>query len=479
MSHASARRGAIAASLALVGCSADGPPLVAESPHFRVHAYPEEAVCGLVGERLETHYATLASFLHVALPEGDKIDVFKYRNVEQMRAESPCPSDSHGCGGKASAYVYDWNVLEHELVHAYAAIAGTSPKLFEEGLAIVLQEGDGASLFTRSPSYAAAPLEEVLETDAWDAHPESRSGAAGSFTRFLVERGGMGTFRDFQARTDRDAEVGSIEKSFAVSFGEPLSSALAAWRAGPADTLGAGWLPHLRCAAPPLVVGEIQAITELSCGRDHRAFSLGEPTGIAIRIRHERNVSTHLGHCDGSRPLWPASLLLRSDGPQAELWTTLPAGDYFLSSSAFTPNVDVVRPDITIERAPLIGDRCESATERLIAAATETLEVPLDFAAHADDGGDAALLDAFLRFRVEAPRRVSLDVSPADVFAADTFADGAEHRTLASLCPADCADGACEELGQSPVDLEPNTPYVVRLEGTVNDRRTFRLSFAD
>ena len=44
-----------------------------------------------------------------------------------------------------------------------------------------------------------------------------------------------------------------------------------------------------------------------------------------------------------------------------------------------------------------------------------------------------------------------------------------------SLCPDACPISACSELGSSTVELDPTEPYLLVLEGSPTDRRSFGL----
>ncbi|MBI4954008.1 MAG: hypothetical protein HY908_18440 [Myxococcales bacterium] len=476
-----ARAGALGLGLGLglFGCGgAELPPLALESEHFRLHAYPDDPICARILEGVEQHYAAVAGYLGLALEDGARFDIYKYRDEAELAAKAPCPEAAHGCAGEGKIYVATVTSapFEHELVHAYASLAGYAPTLFEEGLAIMLQEWDGLGPGERPPHFGSAPLESAVAEEQWDALDPPPSAAAGSFVRFLVDGHGVPAFEALRRSTPHDASRDEVDAFFCAAMVEPVASAIAQWRAGDAAS---GWLPVADCAAEPLPVGEPSVLGELPCGRARRSLVLPDAAGLVVRVRHESSVSVHLRPCDGGRPMWPSDWSVSSfypPGEQHELWASLPAGAYGLEAGAYAPGPEAT-PLIELDGSPGAGDRCEDAAEREIPPETRRVDVPLAFASLADDGGEPGRADAFVRFRVAAARRVTVAATPADVFADGLFADGADHTTRRFRCSAGCPAADCVEMTSAAFDVAAGEAVTLVLEGGPTDRRTFGLGF--
>ena len=325
----------------LLGCS-DAPvpaPVRFETAHFRYHADLDRWLCPNLAERLEHDYAAQSAWLGVELPAGIKLDYHYLRNRDEVAARCGQPHGATPSGCVDGSDVYSWLPYHpHELVHAYAELLGNVPPLlFNEGLAVMLGGGNGG------PVDRTLPMEQLVESTSYAALEEPRFGdtysAAGSFVRHMVEAHGREAYLRLHTTLPRDAGTPAIDAAFRAAFGSSLADELAAWRAAPDEVEADIRLHEVECTTPPL-----DAFDSLPCdagGSVHSlgrigALKLGEPSGVVLRVRSPLVSAVRIEAC--SSRLVPAREMLGYTSSQLdrtrELWTDLPAGDYWIAVTA-------------------------------------------------------------------------------------------------------------------------------------------------
>jgi len=369
---------------ATAGCGDEASqPLRLESEHFRYYADEDLPVCRTLLDRMEEHYAAVTPWLGVTLGRGEKIDYHRFGDADSL-GETGCEYDDGtvpaGCAD--GLRIVTTRPLEtHELVHAYASLLGRAPSLLEEGLATMLG-GIGAAGPVVDASF---PIESFFESERFQAlEPEPKAeayGPAAGFSRFLVDRYGREAYLDFYASLAHSASAAEIETAFESSFAEPLAVALEAWRAErPLVESVSTYLYLAECASPALSEDGAELLEE-ECWQETfplrvaRSFSLADARGAVVRARHAPGASTGVSviACDGTvhrsllTYLWP-------DTGQHELWTDLPAGDYFLK--AFAEAVAGADPAVSLDLGPqLITETCTETHERVVPAETGAVAV--------------------------------------------------------------------------------------------------------
>jgi hypothetical protein len=451
----------------LVAC-ADEPdelPVRFETAHFRYHAKEEAPLCSGLGDWLEHHYAAHAAWLGVELPAGQKIDYYLLENLGAADTACGTPHGVSLSGCSQEWRIYTWQTYHpHELAHAYAWSFGGSgpPTFFKEGLAVVL--GGGAGEVDRSLDVAA-----LVETQAFMQASASDFGrsyaAAGSLTRFLIERHGREAFLGFYRAAPRDGSSDAIGAAFEAAFGETLTAALEAWRAAPPEDEDDYLLHVAECAAPAIPMN----VAALACNpRGSSVYPLGmvgslsltEPEAIVVRLRSSGVAGVRIGHCSERLQAELVALSDKHFDHDRELWTDLPAGAYFVSIAAEGPAAGPSSETaVALERTPpLLADRCEEAPARAIGPATTEVVVAGSFEGAADDAPLDGLADVSLRFRLSEPRvAASTSFNPNDI----------DHVTLCTAsCPGD-AGAACSPVGGSA--LTADATHALTIDGTAGE----------
>lgn len=468
--------------LALAACSSpELPPLQLETTHFRYHGRTPPTCSGL-GEWLEHHYQTMSAALGVELPAGGKIDIHTFADSADL-AENGCGAiqgvEPTGCADGTDTYsVQEYD--PHELIHAYASLLGDPPLFFKEGLAETLGCGIWADdLAIERPADVRPLLTTAGFRKLQGAAFFAAYGATADLTRWLIDVHGMGPFLAFYANTPEGAGWSELEASFQAHVGGSLEAAIAAWEASPPRTRGGVCLHLAECATPPFGDAGGTEVAHLACGPAVspttalaplaivRSFALPAPRRVTLHLAGDRPMSARLRSCNSE--LHPAQHVTFLDGKPGELWTELPAGDYWLAAYAAgaDPGPGEVAPDTAV-RLDLGAGEATTCAASPRAVAPETVEVVLRGAFSLDQDVDPAdgTPDLSFPFTIDQPATLGIRTYSSD----GVPYDGESAALCQGTCPGagTCATGT---LGQAPnlpfagAPLTPGTVYDVTLQG--------------
>lgn len=315
------------------------------------------------------------------------------------------------------------------------------------------------------------PVESLIETREFVQIQEpafsALYGAAGAFSRFLLDRHGRDSYLAFYRSVPRGASGEAIRAGFQSAFDESLDVALAAWRAGP-DVTEEDFRIHLtECGMPP-IEGPIADLDGVACGTMDalyplgviRSLSLPAPSGVIVRLRSPRVIRAELRACAGrlvsERTLFtfkPTQL-----GLTRELWTDLQAGDYWLEVAAQgADGEETGDAAVSLERTqPVIADLCAAAPDRGIAPDTAEVVIAGTFEGASDDAPIDGRVDVSARFHVaEARLAATTSFAPSDI---DQVA------LCVASCPGDAAPNCPVKIGGAT--LQPDVTHTLTFAGT-------------
>ena len=143
--------------------------------------------------------------------------------------EPPC--STHSCAQDDNAYLAGDLGQYHELAHVmHLFLDGRSTESLEEGTATAL--GPLAHVAFRADGLAQVDRGFLFAPNL----TATEYGYAGAFTRFLVERHGVSTYRDFFVSLDQASDDAAFRTEFERVFSEGLPDAWASFSSGPGCT---------------------------------------------------------------------------------------------------------------------------------------------------------------------------------------------------------------------------------------------------
>jgi hypothetical protein len=192
-------------------------------------------------------------YLGISMPQ--RLRYFKYFDNDHMREINGQPY-----GSWADVENYAIHSVErrqgHEAIHCYSRVIGWPSDFFTEGIAVALDinpytgeevEFFGAPVHTLCRGWLAEgslyPLRDIVENGGfWSRRWTQTYPQAGSFTQFLIQELGLGTWKElFRAIDDYDSTE-TILGAFTSVFGMSLEEAEGRWHeflreSQPQDTL--------------------------------------------------------------------------------------------------------------------------------------------------------------------------------------------------------------------------------------------------
>jgi hypothetical protein len=312
----------VLATIAVIVCAGCEPlpPVAFTTDHFVVRAYDDAPDREVYGRWLELHRETISAYLGVTPPATIEI---------QHLPGEPCGHPG-GCERDGTIRIGDeFEMLPHELVHAYLRPLGASGAVLAEGLATML--GCAGDLSEPPP-----PSRELLDwaggDDFYDGDVPRHYGLAGSFTRHLVEVHGIAAVVRLYAATPGNAPYGQLDDAFRSVLGASLEESVDGWvaRGGPTGVClyvaecGSGaplepGAPHtLDPSAGPL------RLADLGSSRTFLPLGIFDHEGGPLRIsmRGERGYMEVYDCVNG---------YVRSGAVgRGEAWMELPRGRYFV-----------------------------------------------------------------------------------------------------------------------------------------------------
>jgi hypothetical protein len=248
------------------------------SPHFRYAARADDPeVCGGVVDKLEIHLQALTTYL--GLPwNGSVISYYKFRDLADYQANSPCPPGSGACT-KIPPEVHSPLTLHgHELVHIYMSMGSgvRPPGLFEEGIAEAL-----------SPERRTFPAPRESWRDIMAIPPPEEESPVppnywygGWFVSYLLRHFGPAPFVSFYRAATSDHSASAIAQVFQNAYGLSLDDL---WSQAQASTPSIAGIPVWECvSAEPLVFGKAGTSLRDRCD-GHGPFAgldLAKPTAF-------------------------------------------------------------------------------------------------------------------------------------------------------------------------------------------------------
>jgi hypothetical protein len=478
---------------AVAGCSSgasSAPPLRFQTAHFRYHAFAARPICDGLGDWLERQFSAVTGFLGVQPPPDARVDVYVYDDPADVTrlCGARNGSDPIGCadGADGDRVITLRTYHPHEYVHAYSRFLGDPPLLFQEGLADVL----GCGLLPIADDIPRSPaLRSLVENTTLLALPgadqaRARIAAAG-FTRFLLDRHGRASYLRFYAGLPPTASVAQVDAAFAAAFGETLDQALAAWVAGPPQTRSGVCLSLVECSTEPIGADSWDTAA-LACGPAEdditetrplaviRRVSLTEPAGVELRLFGAGDLQVELRSCSGDAATAQGPFLIDA-ATQAEIWTDLAAGDYWLIATmpAVASAAEPMGQVAVKTGAPVFSDLCAATAPRPIPAATRHVVLRGSLASAGDDDPVDGVPDVALTFALDAPAVVGLTTFSVDFVPYDGDTAILCREGCPATNPVTCSTGSLDHGSGPPfvgTTLAARVPYTLILEGNASRR---------
>lgn len=278
------------------------PDQVTASRWVRYHHWVDEPPCP---EAL-THMDRVLDFIAARFPaKFGPVDFYKFRESEADLVGRICLGGAGSCSEQNRAFTRGW-WHDHELAHTAFHQVGSPPRLFDEGIAVVL--GCGFSGFAAEPIDTSLDLDRLIDDAAWSSSASrSTYNAAGSFVRFLIDRHGERAFADFYAHAPAGDAV-KTRAQFESAFGVSSTDAVAAWRASSPPPSGSDCLlAEDACLGP----SASDSTLAMSCLPTVVAISGSDALGVSVSSS-ELPVSVVFEAC-GAQP--SRDLLLATTDP--------------------------------------------------------------------------------------------------------------------------------------------------------------------
>ena len=451
---------------------------------------------------LEHHYKTISDYLEVSLPASKKINVYTYSNQDDL-SESVCGEiqgvSPDGCSDGLNTYSY-LTYYPHELIHAYSTLLGNPPLFFQEGLACVVGCGlwDENQWIERS-----VDIKQYMETKVFKQLRGSEFldvyDAAAGFTSFVIDHYGKVGYLEFYSRTSWDESIEEIGIEFLRAFGESLDIAVGRWVEGPPQSRGDACLYLAECATKLIVdeedretfndIGCKHALapdTELHPLRTIRHFSLSQKNGVVLRVTSSAQTVGYILGC--KKELHPTRMLFQNAmGGQAEMWTDVHEGDYWLNvHSLFVPEEGqetLVDATISLEKDwPIFADRCDSALVQNLPKETMNVFLRGTFDEAGDNDPVDGLPDITVKFILSESRRFLINtVTTVEESAEGELIivpyDGEHIAFCEDGCPLtepeNCSFGILgidSELPFNDKQLDAGVSYSIVINGTSSSR---------
>jgi hypothetical protein len=225
---------------------------VASSAHFRYFARANDPnICSGVVDQLEAHLQAINNYLGLTWT-GGVIDYYKFRDAEDLHANSDCGPTASGC---ASHDVRSARPLDgHELVHVYASSFGDPPALFAEGIAEALSPQG------RPFPAPARGWRDVLVVPSNDdgSLADINYWAGGWFVTYLLRKAGPEPFLAFYKGAALDHSADAIARQFQTVYGVSIDDE---WSKAQTSAPTLGGVPVWECASAEPLVMEGEAVT--------------------------------------------------------------------------------------------------------------------------------------------------------------------------------------------------------------------------
>jgi hypothetical protein len=376
----------------------------------------------------------------------------------------------------------------HELTHAYASLLGDPPLFFKEGLAETIGCGlwDDDDWITPPDNVASLMVTSEFRKLTGDAF-FGVYGAAAGFTRFLIDHYGRDAYLGFYAHAHDDASADQIATVFATSFGQPLDAAIHAWLAGPRQSREDICMHLTECATPVLGDAGGTEMAALACGPAVVPSTLANPlavvrhlpvaqtTAITLRASGVRPMLLRVRGC--SKELRPSlGSFTAQPGGQSEVWTRLPAGDYWVlgymplaANNSFSATDGAVSVDLL---GPPAESACSAAPIRRISPATTQVTLRGSFSDTTERDQIDGAPDFAVAFQLDQQRLLATDTYLHD----GTPYDGSRVTLCQQGCPENTPQscmagtlGASSTLPFAGEQLVPGTSYTLVLAGSSSD----------
>jgi hypothetical protein len=182
----------------------------------------------------------------LGLQSVPRITYNKYRSRQHM-GEVMGVSNTNGYADAATFAIHTiWPTDNHEVVHLYSSAWGSPVALFSEGLAVAYSVDPSRGMFTpiwhsepvhtiagrmraQGTLIAIARLAETRGFRSFD--PNLTYPEAGSFVRFLLDRGGLGPMRQVYAALRANDSIDQVERAVVNAYGRSLAELESEWLA--------------------------------------------------------------------------------------------------------------------------------------------------------------------------------------------------------------------------------------------------------
>lgn len=324
----------------MAACGDDEPRLLFSTEHFDYFIDSDASTpCEGTAYWLERHYHAYARFFDVSLPPGRKIHYRLFPNPQALE-DRGCRAAGCTSGTEISSR---FSLFSHEIVHAVAHLAGSPPRVFQEGIAVVL--GEVAHNRNDTPVGPEYPLDLLLETEKFDAQVR-RDGFgvyrdAASFVRFLLDRFGREKFLALYRSIESRASRKRIDDVFLSLYQTPLTTVFLDWRAQPPAHRDDVSMHLVECAEPPLVPSE-EASDDGVCGYLNysfgralvRPFRVEEDGSAELTLSLPEQAGVSIFRCNGGDAIGgivPLNDWGAGDNGPVRFMLDLPPDDYFVA----------------------------------------------------------------------------------------------------------------------------------------------------
>ena len=310
-----------------------GPWVTLQGQYVTFHARPDDPLlCQSYVSEADAKAVAFFEYLGMDTSQRTVAEWYQYDDQEFSAGASPCEMQNQpnwiGCdiGGQAYGTA---EILEHELVHAYAFALGHPPPLFTEGLAVSLSCRPDPSFYdARSPPGDWRFFLRVQEMNPWQT----------AFVSYLLDSLGPDPFVRLYRALSFDASETDVADAFQREYGQSID---AAWNAMLANT-GRLCVGLFSCTTPVLASGEISL--GRACGSvlarrlaDQGSVVTLSGTGTWPAFCQTAITVNHLLRFESGNPFWfvprGQSVALVHDGTSAPVALDVASAAGFLSTS--------------------------------------------------------------------------------------------------------------------------------------------------
>lgn len=226
------------------------------SEHFDYHARVDDpSVEPGVLEALEAHGELVAQKLGRQPQEWSKVHYYKYRDLHDLHANSPCEGSQAGCQFRAKGGPNQLHsplsIDEHELTHAYTDSLGRPPDFLTEGIAISVSCNPGVEQyysFHDGPTWLTQKWSDSLLPTSFDVG--LTQAPFGEFTTWLVDSFGTHAYSTLYYSLPRTATREQVAAGFVDAYGISIDDLWKSFVGAPGHRTCLAWAA---CAATSTV----------------------------------------------------------------------------------------------------------------------------------------------------------------------------------------------------------------------------------